>query len=156
MSIKVLPATAMRSNGAEYARTYHHLVVTPDVTIEDILRPRFWAHHVQSLNVNDLIDVVSSDGGLDVQLRVTGKGIGFVETRPRLAWIRDSAPKSEGGDAGETLPDMPDGYTVNFAPKQGWRVMMNDPHQIVSKDHKSKREAIEAATAHARRALAGV
>lgn len=146
---KVLPSTALRANGADFLRTYHQISVDPDTTLDDILRPGFWAHHTNVLRVNDLIDVLSIDGGLDVQVRVTGKGVGMVNVRPLRVWVR----QQEAAAANEPeLTDVPAGYTVNFAPAQRWRVMTNEPHMIVSKDHLSKSDAIKAAVEHATKA----
>lgn len=151
--MKVLPATAMHSRGADYSRTYHHIDVDPDATLEDILRPSFWAHHVDKFRRNDIVDVVTLDGGIDVQMRVEGKGIGYVSMRPMRIWQRDDgASASTDNPPAELMP--PDGYVVNFAPKQGWRVMTKEPHLIVSRDHKSKAEAIAAALAHSAKANA--
>lgn len=144
---KVLPATALRANGADYLRTYHQIKVTPDITIEDILRPSFWAHHTNVLRPDDLIDILSTDGGLDVQVRVVGKGIGMVMVRPLRVWVRDQEQAAD--DSGL---EVPAGYTVSFAPAQKWRVVVNDPHMIISKDHKSRAEAVAAAVAHFKKA----
>lgn len=146
---KVLPSTALRANGADFLRTYHQISVDPDTTLDDILRPGFWAHHTNVLRINDLIDILSIDGGLDVQVRVTGKGVGMVNVRPLRVWMR----KEEAEASGEPeLTEVPEGYTVSHAPTQRWRVMTNDPHMIVSKDHLSKSDAIKAAVAHAQKA----
>lgn len=145
--MKTLPATALRSNGADYLRTYHHVEVSPDVTLDDLLRPAFWAHHTTTLRVNDLVDVLTSDGGLDCQFRVIGKGVGYVTLRPLRIWQREEAKAAtEPGD--DDLPLVPDGYAVNFAPRTKWRVFTTDPHIEISRDHASRREAIEAAIAH--------
>lgn len=144
---KVLPATALRANGADYQRTYHQIKVTPDTTLEDILRPSFWAHHTKVLRPDDLIDILSQDGGLDVQVRVIGKGIGMVHVRPLRVWVRQQEEAAEESDL-----EVPDGYTVSFAPAQKWRVIINDPHMILSKDHKSRAEATAVAIAHSKKA----
>jgi hypothetical protein len=144
---KVLHPTALRANGADYLRTYHQVKVGPEITLEDILKPAFWAHHTNVLRPDDLIDILSTDGGLDMQVRVIGKGIGMVMVRPLRVWVRE---QEEAADESEI--DLPAGYIVNFAPKQGWRVMTSDPHMIISKDHKSREEATAIAVAHSRKA----
>lgn len=143
---KALPATAM-TRAADYVRTAHHVVVPVDVTLEDITRPSFWAHHTGRLGMHDIVDVLSADGKFDVQLRVVDKGIGFVEMRVLRAWQREGAAAEEAGE----LPEVPEGYIVNHAPKTGWRVLTKE-HLEVSRNHKSKREAIEAAIVHAAKA----
>lgn len=151
MSTKRLPATAMRSAGADYARAYHHVTVDPDVTLEDIRRPNFWAYHVARLNPGDLVDVVSRDFSLDVQLRVIGKEIGLVQMRVLRAFSTEQkAAATEVAD--ETLPELPVNYKVVFAPKAGWVARTIDPPETVS-THKTKIAAYQAAIAHAGKAM---
>lgn len=148
---KVLHATAM-TRSADFVRTAHHVVVPHDTTMEDILRPGFWAHHTGRLNKHDIVDVITEDGGIDVQLRVTGKAIGMVEMRPLRIWMRDEPATAEAEETiGEPL-GIPEGYTVNHAPKTGWRVMTKEPPLEVSRGHQSKLEAIQAAVDHATKA----
>ncbi|RWL14883.1 MAG: hypothetical protein EOR57_31550 [Mesorhizobium sp.] len=148
---KVLHARALRNNGADYDRPYLQIKVDPETTLEDVLRPGFWAHHAQTLKVDSLIDILSEDGGMDVQVRVVGKGVGMVHVRPLRVWVR----KEEADAAGEpelTDVDIPEGYTVSFAPTQRWRAMTNEPHMIISKNNMSKSDAIRAAIEHAQKA----
>lgn len=146
---KTLHATAM-TRSADYARTYHHVVVPHDVTLEDLKRPSYWAHHTERLRKGDLVDVLSEDDGLDVQLRVIDKGVGFVTMRVIRAWQRQAA-KAEQDAASDAL-DVPDGYIVNHAPMTKWRVMTKEPHMEVSRNHPSKEAAIQAAVVHAAKA----
>lgn len=150
-SRSVLKPTALRQNGADYVRTYHHVVVPVETTIDDILRPGFWAHHVGTLNTGDLIDILSEDDGIDMQVRVTGKGIGMVHMRPLRIWSRDiGADDVDDEDVG----DAPEGYAVTFAPKQKWRVATKEPAAIIFKDLPSKKAAIAKANEHAAQANA--
>lgn len=150
----VLKATALRANGADYLRTYHQIKVGPEITVADILRPGFWAYHTNALRPDDLIDILSEDGGLDMQVRVTGKGIGMVNVRPIRIWEREDRMAVDPSEGADDDLEAPEGYTVNFAPKQRWRVMTNNPQQMISKDHMSKAEAIAAALAHSAQANA--
>jgi len=150
MSKLVLAPTAMPHGGAaDYSRTYRQVTVTPETTIEDVLRPSFWANHVGVLQKNDLIDILSEDGGLDMQVRVTGKGIGMVHVRPIRVWSRDEVV-ARPAEQLATDDEVPAGYVVSFAPKQLWRVATKNPSEIVSKDHASKSDAIAAAFEHSR------
>lgn len=151
--MKTLPATALGSRSADYNRTAYHIEVDPSVSIADLLRPNFWAHHAANLRKGDLLDVLAADGGYDVTLRVTGTGIGMVEMRPLRVWVRDeqiAAPKQEEA---EELP-VPEGYKVSFAPKTLWRVMTEEPVMEISRGHQSKAVATRAANAHAAKANA--
>lgn len=144
------------SRAADYVRTAHHVNLDPEATIEDILRPSFWAHHVPRLNVNDVVDVLTTDGGIDIQLRVIEKGIGFVIMRPLRIWLRDEVSAIGGAEPAsapvDALGELPEGYRVDHTPKTSWRVHTKDPSQEVSRNHKSKNEAINAALAHAAKA----
>lgn len=149
----ILHAASLKPNGADYFRGYHHIQVPHTVTVADILRPGFWAHHVSNVNINDLIDIVSDDGGLDMQVRVTGKGIGMVNVRPLRIW-QDEARAVAVDEPDASDEEVPEGYSVTFAPKQRWRVMTDNPPQIISKDHPTKSAAIAAAVAHSTQANA--
>lgn len=146
---KFLPATAM-SRSADYARTYHHVVVGVDVSIEDVLRPSFWAHHTARLNVGDLVDVLTADERFDLQLRVTEKKIGMVTMRPLRVWTSETAATADDHDAEPLV--VPEGYVVNHAPKTGWRALTKEPPLEISRNHKSRREATQAAIDHSRQA----
>lgn len=148
--MKTLPATALGSRSADYNRTVYHLDTDPSITIEDLLRPNFWAHHASNLKRGDLVDVLAADGAYDVTLRVTGAAVGMVTMRPLRIWTREeqvAVPKQE-----EPEIPVPDGYKVSFAPKTLWRVMTEEPVMEISRDHKSKAEATRAAIAHAAKA----
>lgn len=145
---KFLPATAM-SRSADYARTYHHVVVGVDVSVEDVLRPSFWAHHTARLNVGDIVDVLTADDRFDLQLRVTEKKIGMVTMRALRIWTSETAVVEGAEDQLIPLP-VPDGYVVNHAPKTGWRALTKEPPLEISRNHKTRREATQAAIDHAR------
>jgi hypothetical protein len=147
MSTKRLPATS-RPRPAEFVVTRRHVWVDPDVTLEDILRPSFWAHHANSdLNPGDLIDVVAKDFSLDIQLRVIGKEPGIVKMRLLRSQVTDTPKKAEPDVPEAELPELPDNYKVAFAPKSGWVVRTIDPPQTVD-TRKTKPEAYQAAVMH--------
>jgi hypothetical protein len=147
---KTLHPTKLRQP-AEYLRTIHHVKVDPDHTIEDILKPSYWTHHVDRLNVDDLIDVIGET--FDIQLRVTGKGIGFVETRALREWKSDApSAKLSAEEVAAIEATIPDGYYIDHTPKTGWRARLRDGAVELSRNHKSKVEAIQSAIAHSQRA----
>lgn len=153
--MKTLQATALGSRSADYNRTVYHLEVDPSVTISDLLRPNFWAHHAGNLKRFDVIDVLPNDGTYDVTLRVIETGVGFVKMRPLRIWTQErpvEAPAPETDD----IPPVPEGYKVNHAPKTGWRVLTDEPVMEISRNHRSRREATLAAIAHAEKAGATI
>lgn len=148
--MNVLPASALPSRGADYNRTYRHLVIDQPITVEEILKPAFWAHHWRTLNVNDMIDILTIDGTIDMQVRVVGKGTGYVEMRVLRLWQRE-APVTKAAPVAEEL-ECPENYEVKFAPKTLWRVFTKVPVQEISTGHKTKTEAIAASITHAAKA----
>lgn len=150
--MKTLPATALGSRSADFNRTIYHLDVDPSVSIDDLLRPNFWAHHAANLKRGDVIDVLTLDGSYDVTLRVTGSAIGMVAMRPLRIWQRDE-PVEAAKEPEDEIP-APEGYKVSFAPKTLWRVMTEEPVMEISRDHKSRADATRAAIAHATKANA--
>lgn len=150
--MKTLPPQAMASRAADFVRTAHHVNIDPSYSLDDILRPGFWAHHVLKLNVTDLVDVLATDGSFDLSLRVTEKGIGYVVMRPLRIWVRDEVKAGEPEAPVEALGEVPDGYVVGHTPRTGWRVLTKDPSNEISRNHKSKNEAINAAISHSQRA----
>lgn len=150
MNTKKLPATAMTLS-ADYRRTYHHVNVDPDVTLDDLLRPNFWAYHVARLQPGDLVDVLARDFSLDVQLRVIGKEVGLVQMRLLRSFAPNKPKAVEAEVDDDDLPELPENYKVQFSPKAGWLVRTIDPPETVS-TQKTKMAAHQAALVHARKA----
>lgn len=148
--MKTLHPTKMR-NAAEYVRTQHHAVVEPDHSLEDVLAPGYWQHHVDRLRVNDLIDVIGER--FDITLRVTAKGNGYVETRVLRAWVSEEATaKMTDEERAAIEASIPDGYVVDHTPKTLWRARLKDGGAEISRNHKSKVDAIQSALGHSQRA----
>lgn len=146
--MNILPGNALQ-NTAEYDRNTFFVSVGPDVSMEDVLTPRFWAHHVAKLKVNTKIEVVAEDGSFDLELRVVKTGVGYVHVRVLREWKRVSAPAAEQvPDVSET--DIPEGYIVNHAPKTKWRFLTEEPKLEIARDFATKEHAIAAAIAHAK------
>lgn len=146
---KTLHPTKMR-HLADYSRKYFHVVVDdPDVTIDDILVPSFWQHHVNTIDLHALIDVIGE--GFDVQLRAVEKGIGFVKMRVLRKW-EDRGAKQQVEDDDR----VPEGYKVDHHSKTGWRARLVDGGVEVARQLPSRDAAIEAAIAHHAKASAPV
>lgn len=141
---KLLPAHT-RVDNADFSRTYRHVVVPQGTALDDILRPGFWAHHATRLNVDDIIDIVSEDRALDVQVRVRSIGPAMAEMAFRYG--RADAPATVA-KIEEEAAEAPEGYKVSFAPRHGWRVLMDGFAEPITKNHASKMEAVNSARAH--------
>ena len=152
MAQKKLHATAMRGNGADYLRTYHHLAVTPDVSLKDLLTPAFWGFHTDKFRLADLIDVVCLDTGLDVQLRVVETGVGFVRMR-LLRGDAVSVMESEEPKADADPVEVP-GYKITHSPRTRWRVMLSDGMAEVARNLQSRDEAVKVALEHSEKSMA--
>ncbi|WP_159585920.1 hypothetical protein [Chelativorans xinjiangense] len=149
--LKRLPATS-RPKPADFTITRRHVWVDPDVTLDDLKRPAFWAHHHAALNPGDLVDVLAKDFSLDVQLRVVGKEVGLVQMRVVRAFTNERPKAAAPEVSDEDLPDIPANYKVQFSPKAGWLVRTIDPPETVA-THKTKPAAYQAAIQHAAKAM---
>lgn len=135
-------------NPADFTRTLRRIKVPVNFMPDDVLVPGVWANLHDRINIDDELIVWREDRAWRLHLLVVGKGIGFVETVELHRWQREEAHAVE--DAGNL--EVPEGYIVNHAPKTGWRVLTKDPHLEISRNHKSKAEAIQAAIVHAAKA----
>lgn len=140
--IKTLPANSM-NHMAEYVRKQFHVEVGPDVTIEDVMKPGFWTHHVRKLSKNDIVEVLGS--GFELRLRVLETGIAYAKMRLLSMWKDDAVVKA---DAKASEIEAPEGYVVDHTPHTRWRARMTDGTLII-RDQKTKQEAVEAARQHA-------
>lgn len=149
---KMLPATT--NIGPIEFRVTRRLVLAPiDTTIEDLLKPGFWAHVAGKIQPGNEIVVRREDMAWRVELQVTETGPGLVVAHLLHEW-RNPAHKDEAPVADDvaTTLEAPANYTVNHAPKTGWRVWTKIPAVEVSRNHKSRHEATLAAIAHANKA----
>jgi hypothetical protein len=155
---KVLTATAMH-NVAEYDRPYYHVTADDDVTLSDLLRPAFWAHHVPKLKPGALVDVVNKGMTLDVQLRVVATGPGFVNMRPLRVWedkevAKARAEAAKAKDASDTdlasVP-LPPEYKIG-ASKGAFSLTFLPTETRLETNLKTRAAAIEAAKKHAKAA----
>lgn len=151
---KVLIATALY-NTADYDRPYFHVTVPNDVTLEDLQRPAFWAHHTTKLKVGALIDVVRENLSLDVQLRCLGAGVGFAKMRVLREWEDKEVAKSVANEATGAEPEtaLPPEYKITVS--RGSFTLTYVPTDIkLESNLKTRAAAVAAAKAHA--ATAGI
>jgi hypothetical protein len=149
--MKVLPSNA-KLNDASFSRVHRHLSVDPDVQVSDLLRPGFWIHHGNQLGRFDLIDVVATDGSLDVQLRVDLIEKGLPWMRVLRAYVRDGRPTV---DDDAPVADAPDGYLIDQNAKGGWRARTKHPVIVLADGLLTRDEAMRAALEHAAKAAGG-
>lgn len=155
-------AAVLKSNllkGTAFARQAWLAIVPNDTTVEEVLKPGYWVHYAPTLKPYAVIEVISEDCLLDMDVRVTRIAEGLVYVRPirivedtegRAAII--SAKTAEATDD-TPLPPIPDGYKVGFAPgNQLYYVKLNATGATVKPGIKTRREAVEYAIEHAKKA----
>lgn len=139
-------------NPADFSRTLRRIKVPVGMSIEDVLTPGNWANIYAKVAVDDEVIVWREDRAWRLHLLVVEVGAGLVRTivlhkADNLLPSAGLAPKEP-----ETPLDPPSGYKVNHTPKTGWRVLTEDPHMEVSRNHRTKHEATLAAISHAAKA----
>lgn len=152
--MKILPANELHQT-AEYARGYFHVPVPNDTRYEDILRPGFWANHVGRLKPGALVDVVSEDLQLDIQLRVIRVDPGMVMMRVRHGYESEARREEMAAPAkpveprkAEPMPKVPDGYKVGHTKADGHYVKLAVTGKLVASKLPSNAAAVRAAIAH--------
>lgn len=153
--MKIPAQTAL--NSADFTRTLRRMVVPNSMTMEDVSVPGNWANVFSKVNVDDEVIVSPEDRTWRLHLLVTETGVGWVKTAllHAIDLTKTVAKKKlveQPGEVPDDAPMPPDGYTVNFAPAHKWRAMTNDPQMVVSKDHRTRAEAIQAAIDHSNKA----
>jgi hypothetical protein len=143
-------------NGADYTRTIRRMVVPNSMTMEEVSIPGNWANVFSKVKADDEV-IVPEDRSWRLHLLVIETGVGWVKNGTAACDRSDQGRRqAEAGRAAGEIPDdapaPPAGYTVNFAPAHKWRAMTSDPHLVVSKDHKTRADAIKAAHEHAAKA----
>lgn len=144
---------------ADYKRQSWHVVVPNDTPLSDILKPAFWVNAAANVKPHALIDVMTPDGTLDVQLRVVKIVAGVVTVRPRFIWedkvarkhlAEDRAQKeAELGD--EPEQQIPAGYKVGWNPgKKLHYVQLKATGAKLKEDFTTRPEAIAFAVSHSR------
>lgn len=117
-----LTANALQS--AAYARGSYLAIVPNHITLDDVLTPAYWQHHVPALSGKPfpVIEVIREDGTLEVWLRV-------MSTKPGMAVVRPIFPAivvgvdgarlkaAEAAKASEGAVVLPPGYKHAHVPQ---------------------------------------
>lgn len=131
---------------AEFARGHHFAVLDPTTKYEDIFVPKFWCHFAGKLKKYDLIEVVGQ--GFDVTVRVMDVGNGYAEVVARPYVNETMAEPTVSAEVAALEAAIPDGYVVDHTPKTLWRARLKDGGIEISRNHKTKLEAIGEAMKH--------
>ena len=150
------------NNSADYDRQMWFTTVPNNVPLANILKPGFWINHARKFKPLAKIEVVSEDGTLDVELRVTAIKDGLVFVNPlrvtenaeARAHLTRRAEAVE--NANETAADLPEElkatYKVGFAPKSGFYVQHRITTEFLFKNIPMKADAVAKAIEHAKAA----
>ena len=145
--MKIPAQTALYA--ADQTRTLRRMIVPNNMTPEEVSIPGNWANVFGKVNSHDEVIVVPEDKSWRLHLLVVETGVGWVKTA--LLHAIDLT-KAKPADEPANIPDAPAGYKINFAPKTLWRVLTDDPVMEVSRNHKTRLEATNAAIEHAQKA----
>lgn len=148
--MKIPAQTAL--NSADYTRTLRRMIVPNSMTMEDVAVPGNWANVFSKVKVDDEVLVSPEDKSWRLHLLVVEIGIGWVKTALLHAIDLTKIVVKPKEEEPADIPDLPEGYKVNFAPKTLWRVLTDDPVMEVSRNHKTRLEATNAAIEHSKKA----
>lgn len=126
------------------------------VTLEMCLEPLFWAQCTRELGQQRVlgrhawnrIEIIAEDGSWEAELRVLSveQGVNGANGRVFTRLIREWHDASKAKKA-----NAPAGYTVEYIPDNGWRVL--DPKGgVVAEKLTLEDDALKAAAAHAKKA----
>lgn len=149
--MKIPANTAL--NNAEYTRSIRYMTVPNNMTMEEVAIPGNWANVFSKVSVKDEVIVVPEDLAWRLHLLVVEKGVGWVKTALLHAIDLNKVVARAPAEDMSLVPDEPEGYKISFAPKTLWRVMTTDPVMEVSRNHKTKLAATEAAIEHSKKAM---
>jgi hypothetical protein len=150
---KMLPSTT-EIRTSEFRNPTYFVPIPVDAAPEDLLRPGYWGHVAGKLHLGSEVVARRVDLAWRAELLVIETGPGIVVMSMLSEPWRNPAHKDEKPTAEntETPLETPDNYVVNHTPKTGWRVWTRVPSVEVSRNHKSKHDAITAAIVHAAKA----
>jgi hypothetical protein len=150
----VLKSNALKN--PVYDRQSWMAIVPNDTRAEDVLRPGYWVHFARMLRPYAIIEVISEDCLLDMELRVVRVTEGLVYVRPLRVNDDKSARKIVEKSTVDTDTDArepaPDGYKIKFtAGNQSYYVQLKETNTTLFKGLPNWDAAIEKAKDHAKK-----
>ncbi len=120
---------------AEFARQAWHVIPVSADTIEDTLRPEYWAHICARVSINDKIEAIWDDGTKYVEYKVLNKGDSWL----KVAIINQA-------DFAENSGAEPEAEAAKHEVKWGgphlkWMVVRISDGQRLTTDHASRDSA---------------
>lgn len=90
--------TPSRLQNAEHYFSSYAVVLPDGNSLEDALKPEFWAHVAQTLRQHDTIRIIPEDAGYFAELLVLSSGRGFVKVKLLRHVQIDEAEADDGGN----------------------------------------------------------
>jgi hypothetical protein len=150
MARKVIPFTMWKGLRAEFLRANHLIPVPPGWTLDELLDPNAWVHHIGKFSKFDLVEFVEENGAFDVIARVVRVENGQVFFRVLTKVVDSVVVADMQAAAAKTAEDVPEGYKVDRTPRTGWRVTRIADGREIGRNYANRSEAILAATEHAK------
>lgn len=131
------PRTLLPSRlaNAEHARTVYRVIAEEGTTLDEILRPLYWASVAANLQRFDLIEVIADDEAWFLQLIVRDCGRGFA----KVAILSKVDFDAADADKPVTL----EGFSINWkGPKRRFVILRDADNTIVKEEIASKAQAL--------------
>lgn len=132
-------ATLKTSNfkNAEYARTVWHVESEHGETIDQIMRPEYWAHVAAQLSPGDRIEVIAQDNKFFAEFHVFARLVGGA----KVGLLRYEVFADNAFEVGMTDLGVPDYKVVWKYNKYKWCVQRVSDGELISKFHVDEKAA---------------
>ncbi len=141
--IQINPA---RCKLREYANNDHVVTVEPGTTIEDVLRPQFWAHYAQNFRPYDEVTVRTDDGIWYAKLLILSSGRTWAKAK-LLSNVNLTTADVDLTDNAEF-----DGYEIKWrGPHCKFSVIQKSDHSVLQEGFDKKTEAITFLAEHVKK-----
>jgi hypothetical protein len=134
------PLSESRLQLAEYYFSDYAVVLPAGVSLDDALKPEFWAHVTKRFRQYDMIRLVPEDGSFFAEVLVVIAAPNFV----KLKLLRD-VPLTDDAEA-PAANDL--AYAEWGGPHDKWRVIRDSDKQVLHKQLPDKLAAQKAAAAY--------
>jgi hypothetical protein len=134
--VRVSPLAPARRTGAEFANNDHRVTVEQGVTMEDVVKPDFWAHVAPKLRPYDEIRLCTDDGMFYARLLVLSVGRNWAKVF--TLEVHELTTKDVDMSQAEAF----DGYEVKYrGPHCKFSVVRKSDSEVVKEGLGTKSEA---------------
>jgi hypothetical protein len=134
LTLSKLPTRLARQ---ETETTVFFVSVPAGFTAEDVQNPEFWQFVARRLKVNDRIEIVTEDGTLDMDVRVTAVDPRFFWAHVRVLRVTTSAVSTVESEKAD-----PDGYIIEWGgPTHRFRIIDRGKN-LIERDFPSRDAAM--------------